>query len=87
MNMETRTEAVQYPEKEYINEIFVAVYCKGHNLDAKLSSKIAFSLLFSLWLHKTGVLIVYTHLSMTNENHMFDKVVKLEKKPFFFCTI
>ncbi len=34
MNMETGTEAVQYPEKEYINEIFVALYCKGNNLDA-----------------------------------------------------
>ncbi len=40
MNMATGTEAVQFPEKEYINEIFVAVYCKGHNLEANLSSKL-----------------------------------------------
>ncbi len=26
MNVETGTEAVQFPEKEYINGIFVAVY-------------------------------------------------------------
>ncbi len=27
MNVETGTEAAQFPEKEYINWIFVAVYC------------------------------------------------------------
>ncbi len=27
MNVEIRTEATQFPEKEYINEIFDAVYC------------------------------------------------------------
>ncbi len=26
MNVETRTEAAQFPEKEYINEISLAVY-------------------------------------------------------------
>jgi hypothetical protein len=26
MNVEIGTEAVQFPEKEYINEIFLAVY-------------------------------------------------------------
>jgi hypothetical protein len=35
--METGTEAVQYPEKEYINEIFVAVYCEGPNLSCKIA--------------------------------------------------
>ncbi len=91
MNMATGTEAVQYPEKENINGIFVAVYCKGHNLDENLGSKIAwtgatlirvkqskckhFSLLFSLWLYKTGVVIVYTYLYITNKNNIFDKVV------------
>ncbi len=27
MNMEIGTEAVQFPEKKYINGIFVAVWC------------------------------------------------------------
>ncbi len=29
MNVEIETEAVQFPEKEYINGIFIAVYRKG----------------------------------------------------------
>jgi hypothetical protein len=43
MNVETGTEAVQFPENENINGIFVAVYCKGHNLDTSLSGKIAWT--------------------------------------------
>jgi hypothetical protein len=29
MNVEIGTEAAQLPEKEYINGIFLAVYCSG----------------------------------------------------------
>ncbi len=29
MNVEIGTEAAQFPEKEYINGIFLAVYCSG----------------------------------------------------------
>jgi hypothetical protein len=31
MNVEIGTEAVQFPEKEYINGIFVAVYSSFYN--------------------------------------------------------
>jgi hypothetical protein len=76
MNVETGTEAVLFPENENINGISVAVYCKGHNLDANLSSKIAWTGATLIWVKqskckhffaalfslitKTGVLIVYT---------------------------
>jgi hypothetical protein len=30
MNVEIGTEAAQFPEKDYINGIFVAVYSVGH---------------------------------------------------------
>jgi hypothetical protein len=40
MNVEIRTEAAQFPEKEYINVIFVAVYtvrAKGMKTSEKFS--------------------------------------------------
>jgi hypothetical protein len=38
MNVEIGTEAAQFPEKEYINGIFVAVYLKllAHRLELRL---------------------------------------------------
>jgi hypothetical protein len=36
MNLETGTEAVPFPEKEYINEIFVAVHPPAEEWARKL---------------------------------------------------
>ncbi len=35
MNVEIGTEAVQFPEKEYINGILVAVYYSAHVIPAE----------------------------------------------------
>jgi hypothetical protein len=36
MNVKIGTEAAQFPEKEYINGIFVAVRCYGNSLGSNL---------------------------------------------------
>jgi hypothetical protein len=38
MNVEIGTEAAQFPEKEYINNIFVAVYAPAEKADTVNSS-------------------------------------------------
>jgi hypothetical protein len=44
MNVEIGTEAAQFPEKEYINEIFVAV----QHEDPKIYSIVYYSWLYSM---------------------------------------
>jgi hypothetical protein len=56
MNEEIRTEAVQFPEKEHINGIFVAVYLL--NYSAALSDSIAL-FLFSKIIEKTDKILHY----------------------------
>jgi hypothetical protein len=38
MNVEIETEAAQFPEKEYINGIFLAVYCCSIQKESKNKS-------------------------------------------------
>jgi hypothetical protein len=42
MNVESWTEAAQFPEKEYINGIFVAVHCLGYCNIVAVVRKIGF---------------------------------------------
>ncbi len=49
MNVEIGAEAAQFPEKEYINAIFVAVLCYSQRLRSEKSFKIFFPCLFSVF--------------------------------------
>ncbi len=53
MNVEIGTEAAQFPEKEYINNIFVAVYAPAEKADT-VNSSYFYLPIFVLWCFEAG---------------------------------
>ena len=66
MNVEIGTEAPQFPEKEYINGIFVAVWLRSHLLGFITSPLTYHNLLDVVLVYSVTFEITHPILKMTN---------------------